>query len=57
MSGDIVCRLHWRRGELYREAADEIERLRAALLWLDNHEPELVAAAEEKFGFKLIAFS
>jgi len=31
----------------------EIAKLRAALAWIDNGEPEAVAAAEAKFGFSL----
>lgn len=36
------------------EAADLIEQMRSALLWIDNTDPEMVAAAEKKFGFKLV---
>lgn len=32
---------------------EENERLRKALAWIDNADPEIVTAAEEKFGFKL----
>jgi hypothetical protein len=35
---------------LLLEAADEIERLRSILMWIDTAEPETVAAAETKFG-------
>jgi len=33
-----------------REAADEIERLRAALSWMEDYDPELVVSARAKFG-------
>ena len=39
---------------LRNEAADMIEKLRGALLWIDNADPETVAAAEAKFDFKLL---
>ncbi len=35
------------------ELRAEIERLRAALLWIDRFDPETIAVAEEKFGLKL----
>ena len=31
------------------------EKLLAAMLWIDTFEPETTAAAEAKFGFKLIS--
>ena len=35
------------------ETMRELLKLQAALLWIDRYEPEIVAAAETKFGFKL----
>lgn len=37
----------------YERKDAEIANLRVALLWIDTYDPEIVAAAEEKFGFKL----
>lgn len=36
---------------------EETRKLRLALAWIDNLEPELVAAAEDKFGFNIRALS
>ena len=43
-----------RNADIVERLEAENERLRAALAWIDNAEPELVAAAETKFGFKLV---
>lgn len=34
---------------IFLEAANEINRLREALSWIENEEPQLVDAAREKF--------
>ena len=38
---------------LVDKQAAEIERLRDAMLWIDTYDPETIAAAETKFGFKV----
>jgi hypothetical protein len=50
---DVIERLrkhsengNWDAGK----AADELERLRKVLAWIDNFDPETIAAAEAKFG-------
>lgn len=43
------------RAERIKKLEADNERLRQALLWIDHYEPELVAAAETKFGVKLAA--
>jgi hypothetical protein len=40
-----------------RPQSPKWDALVEALLWIDHYEPEIVAAAETKFGFKLAALS
>ena len=39
------------------KAVNSHDALVAALAWIDTHDPEIVAAAEAKFGFSLAALA
>lgn len=46
------CELQFSKGVAgnITEAADELERLRSAISWMENLDPQLVDAAREKFA-------